>query len=126
MKILDGKFISSQIKNELKNKVEDLMKKGIKPGLGIILVGNRKDSETYVRMKKKSCNEVGIVNYDIHLNENESEEKIIEEVNKMNNNDNIHGILVQLPLPNHINEKRVIKCVNLEKKKELQKKNTYH
>ena len=115
MKILDGKFISSQIKNELKNKIDNLEKKGIKPGLGIILVGNRKDSETYVRMKKKSCNEVGIVNYDIHLNENESEEKIIEEVNKMNNNDNIHGILVQLPLPNHINEKRVIKCVNLEK-----------
>ena len=68
MQILDGKFISSQIKNELKNKVENLEKKGIKPGLGIILVGNRKDSETYVRMKKRSCNEIGIVNYDVHLN----------------------------------------------------------
>tara|TARA_B100000674_G_C37870388_1_gene929191 strand:+ start:313 stop:1173 length:861 start_codon:yes stop_codon:yes gene_type:complete len=115
MKILDGKYISCQIKNELKRKVEDLKKIGKHPGLGIILVGERKDSETYVRMKKKACDEVGIVNYDVHLDESESEERIIEEVHKMNQNKNIHGILVQLPLPKHVNEERVIKCVNLEK-----------
>ena len=115
VKILDGKFISSQIKNELTTKVEHLNTKGIKPGLGIILVGNRKDSETYVRMKKRACNEVGIINYDVHMSENETEEKIIQEVNKMNNDNNIHAILIQLPLPKHVNEEKVIKCVNLDK-----------
>ncbi len=115
MLILDGKYISSEIKNELKKRILKLNEKGITPGLGIILIGNRTDSKIYVRMKKKACNEIGIINYDVNLEEKVSEEKIIEEIEKMNNDNNIHGILIQLPLPSHINEERVIKCVKLEK-----------
>jgi 5,10-methylene-tetrahydrofolate dehydrogenase/methenyl tetrahydrofolate cyclohydrolase len=115
MLLLDGKHISNEIKNELKKRILKLNKKGIKPGLGIILVGNRPDSEIYVRMKKKACNEIGIINYDVNLEEKVSEEKIIEEIEMMNNNNNIHGILIQLPLPSHINKEKVISCVKLEK-----------
>lgn len=106
--ILDGKIVSNKIKTELKEKINKL---NFKVGLGIILVGNRPDSEVYVKMKKKACEKVGIINYDINLNENISEEKIIEEIKKMNNNKNIHSILVQLPLPKHINERNVLNSV---------------
>ena len=112
MIVLNGKEISKNIQKELKLKIE---KKKLTPGLGIILVGNRKDSETYVRMKKKACKNVGIINYDVHLKDNISEKDLIEEVIKMNNNDNIHAILIQLPLPKHINEENVIRCLSLSK-----------
>lgn len=112
MIVLNGKEISKNIQKELKLKIE---KKKLMPGLGIILVGDRKDSETYVRMKKKACKNVGIINYDVHLKDDISEKDLIEEVVKMNNNDNIHAILIQLPLPKHINEENVIRCVSLSK-----------
>ena len=115
MLLLDGKYISNEIKSELKERISKLNEKGLKPGLGIILVGNRTDSKTYIRMKKRACDEIGIINYDVNLEENVSEEKIIKEIEKMNSNNNIHGILIQIPLPSHINEERVIKCVKLEK-----------
>ena len=112
MIILNGKKISKDIQEELRVRIKENY---LTPGLGIILVGNRKDSETYVRMKKRACEKIGIVNYDVHLNDDISEKELIEEVNKMNNNDNIHAILIQLPLPKHINEENVIKCVALSK-----------
>ena len=112
MIVLNGKKISNDIQEELRLKI---IENKLKPGLGIILVGNRKDSETYVRMKKKACKKIGIINYDVHLDENISEKELINEVNKMNENDNIHAILIQLPLPKHINEENVIKQVNLHK-----------
>jgi len=112
MNIIDGKEISNTIKEELKDIIE---KNDIVPGLGIILVGSRHDSKIYVNMKKKACEKLGIKNFDIHLDENISEDKIIEEVEKMNNNENIHGILIQLPLPKHINEQNVLSKVLLEK-----------
>ena len=115
MIILDGKGISNTIQKELKVKVSKLNEKNIFPGLGIILVGHRKDSETYVRMKKKACQKIGLVNVDVHLEETVDENRVIEEIKKMNKNKNIHGILVQLPLPKHINEENVIKHVALEK-----------
>ena len=108
MIVLNGKKISNDIQEELRLNI---IENKLKPGLGIILVGNRKDSETYVRMKKKACKKIGIVNYDVHLDENISEKELINEVNKMNENDNIHAILIQLPLPKHINEENVIKQV---------------
>ena len=103
--IINGREISSRIKEELKEEIQSL---NLKPGLGIILVGERKDSQTYVRMKKKACELIGIKNYDIHLPDTISERDLIEEVKKMNDNDNIHGILIQLPLPKHINEANVL------------------
>jgi 5,10-methylene-tetrahydrofolate dehydrogenase/methenyl tetrahydrofolate cyclohydrolase len=112
MILIDGKKVSNEIKKELKQEVEE---NNLKPGLGIILVGDRKDSQTYVRMKKKACSLIGIINYDVKLPENITEEELIEEVNKMNNNDKIHGILIQLPLPNHINEANILNQVKLSK-----------
>lgn len=110
--ILDGKKLSNKIKQELEDKIKLNQKK---PGLGIILVGERPDSQVYVRMKKKSCLKIGIKNFDVHLEESVSEDVIISEINKMNNNPEINAILVQLPLPKHINEKRVLNHVSFEK-----------
>ena len=115
MEILDGTKVAKQILEDLKNQVEKLKERKIEPCLGIILVGNRKDSESYVRMKKKRCQEVGITNYDIRFPENVTEEEILQTIERMNKNDFIHGILVQLPLPCHINTERVISSVSVEK-----------
>lgn len=111
-KIINGREISNKIKLELQREISSL---NISPGLGIILVGSRKDSATYVRMKKKACEKVGINNYDVHLPDTISELELIEEVKKMNNDPNINGILVQLPLPKHIDEANVLNKVSLIK-----------
>ncbi len=115
MEILDGTKIANQILEDVKNKVENLKKRKIEPCLGIILVGNRKDSETYVKMKKKRCQQVGIVNHDIYLPESVTEEELLQIVERMNKKDFIHGILVQLPLPPHINSDRVVSKINVNK-----------
>lgn len=115
MKILDGNKISSKILEELKTKVENLKKLGKNICLGIILVGNRKDSEIYVNMKKKRCQEIGILNHDVFLPENTSEEEVLKQVHLLNQNPEIDGILVQLPLPEHIDSEKVISHISLEK-----------
>jgi 5,10-methylene-tetrahydrofolate dehydrogenase/methenyl tetrahydrofolate cyclohydrolase len=115
MLILDGKNASQSIKDSLKNEVNDLIAKNIKPGLGIILVGERKDSHTYVRMKKNACKEVNINNFDVILPENIDESTLLININEMNQNSEIHGILVQLPLPAHINEEKILSQVSLIK-----------
>jgi 5,10-methylene-tetrahydrofolate dehydrogenase/methenyl tetrahydrofolate cyclohydrolase len=112
MIIINGKEISAKIRTNLK---EEIRKLETKPGLGIILVGTRKDSETYVRMKKKACEEVGIYNKDIVLSETISEDELLNHVELLNEDPLIHGILIQLPLPKHINEQNVLKHVKLEK-----------
>jgi len=115
MKLLDGTKVANEILDDLKNQVENLKKKGVEACLGIILVGNRKDSESYVRMKKKRCQEVGIINCDVRLPENVTEEELLHTVERMNQNPFIHGMLVQLPLPPHINPERIISKVSIEK-----------
>ncbi len=115
MILLDGKKASTDIKNKLKIEVEKLKEQNITPGLGIILVGDRKDSHTYVRMKKNACQDVGINNFDILLPENVDEITIIKHIEDMNKDDNIHGILIQLPLPSHINEEKILSKVKLSK-----------
>tara|TARA_R110001606_G_scaffold369790_2_gene526017 strand:+ start:73 stop:939 length:867 start_codon:yes stop_codon:yes gene_type:complete len=115
MELLDGTKVAKEILDDLKNQVEILKKKGVDVCLGIILVGNRKDSESYVRMKKKRCQEIGITNFDVQLPENITEEELLEHVERMNQNPFIHGMLVQLPLPPHINSERVISKVSVEK-----------
>ena len=110
--ILDGKKLSNKIKEDLEEKIKLNSKK---PGLGIILVGQRPDSQVYVKMKKKACVKAGIKNFDVHLEETVSEEIVIGEIEKMNNNPEINAILVQLPLPEHINEKKVLNHVSFKK-----------
>jgi len=113
---IDGKKIASDIRLELKKEVEDIKAAtGKVPGLAVVLVGSRKDSETYVRSKKKACEEVGIASFGTDLPEDVSEEELLKVVEGYNGDPAVHGILVQLPLPKHINEKRVLDAISLEK-----------
>lgn len=114
--IIDGKAIAETIRQELKIEVEELKSKfGASPGLAVVLVGQRKDSQTYVRNKKKACEEVGIVSYGTDLPEDASEDDVLEVVASYNANPEVHGILVQLPLPQHINEQKILDAISIEK-----------
>jgi 5,10-methylene-tetrahydrofolate dehydrogenase/methenyl tetrahydrofolate cyclohydrolase len=112
---LSGKQLADQIYSELQTRIETLGQKGIKPGLGVILVGERPDSKTYVNMKTKKCNELGIESVQHILSETVSQAEIINVIRQLNDDSKIHGILVQLPLPKHINESVVLNEVKLEK-----------
>lgn len=116
VELIDGKATAATIRQELKKEVEELKEKyGRTPGLAVVLVGERKDSQTYVRNKKKACEEVGIVSYGTDMPETATEEEVLEVVSKYNADPNVHGILVQLPLPGHINEQRILDAISIEK-----------
>ena len=110
--LLDGKKLASQIKESIRSNI---INKGITPGLGVIIVGDRKDSALYVKMKNKACNEVGITSKIIKLSENVSTENVLFIIDMFNSDNDIHGILIQLPLPEHINEDKVLSRVLLIK-----------
>lgn len=115
MKLINGKEISLQIYSELNDRISKLKNLGFIPGLAVIIVGNRIDSLTYVKMKEKKCLELGIKSSLIKLDESISESELIYQICNLNNDKSIHGILVQLPLPKHINENVVLNRINLEK-----------
>ena len=110
--IINGKEVAKKICLTLKETIEELQ---ITPCLGVIIVGDRPDSKTYVRMKRKRCREIGIKSLCIELEENVSQDKVIECINEFNLNIEVHGILVQLPLPKHMNEKEVLSHILVEK-----------
>ncbi len=113
MEIIDGKKVAAEIRGELKRKVAELKSKyGRVPGLAAILVGDNPASEVYVRMKKKACEEVGIFSVVEKLPKETSEEDLIALVKKINKDERINGILVQLPLPAHISEYAVIEAIS--------------
>lgn len=85
------------------------------PGLAVVLVGERKDSQTYVRSKKRACEEVGIVSFGTELAADVSESEVLEVVKDYNENEDVHGILVQLPLPDHMNEKTILDAIDISK-----------
>ncbi|RWR94153.1 bifunctional protein FolD 2-like protein [Cinnamomum micranthum f. kanehirae] len=114
--IIDGKAIAQTIRNEIASEVLLLSQKyGKVPGLAVVIVGNRKDSQSYVNMKRKACCELGIRSYDIDLPEEVSEEEVVKKVHELNDDPDVHGILVQLPLPKHINEEKVLTEISIEK-----------
>jgi methylenetetrahydrofolate dehydrogenase (NADP+) / methenyltetrahydrofolate cyclohydrolase len=116
MQILDGKLASLAIKNDLKNKIAELQKKGKKiPHLAAILIGNNPASETYVASKVKSCNEIGITSTLLRFDNSMPEEDLLQNIKALNDNNDIDGILVQLPLPKHISEEKVINTILPEK-----------
>ncbi|PIC95126.1 bifunctional methylenetetrahydrofolate dehydrogenase/methenyltetrahydrofolate cyclohydrolase FolD [Sporosarcina sp. P26b] len=114
-KKIDGKAIGQEIRNELKEEVASLVAQGVQPGLAVILVGENPASETYVRNKEKSSKEAGMKSVLTKLPDTVSEEELLAEVEKLNQDDTIDGILVQLPLPKHIDENKVIRAISPEK-----------
>jgi len=113
MTILDGKALSNKIKEEVKVEVEQLQKdKHITPGLAVILVGNDAASATYVGMKAKSCKNAGIYSVVHEMPETISQEEILDIINRMNENPNLDGILVQLPLPKQIDTTTILEAID--------------
>ncbi|MBT3273086.1 MAG: bifunctional methylenetetrahydrofolate dehydrogenase/methenyltetrahydrofolate cyclohydrolase FolD [Spirochaetales bacterium] len=110
--IISGKEIAAQIREELKVEVSELKGKGIIPGLGVILVGDDPASKSYVTAKEKACEEIGIYSDDNRIPAETTQEELIAVIGKMNNDPKIDGILVQLPLPSHINEQEVLMHVS--------------
>ncbi len=116
MILLDGKKTSIDIKAEIRKEVDELVSRGVKkPHLAAILVGSNGASETYVGAKVKACEQVGFDSTLVRFNEDVSELDLLNEINKINNNQNIDGLIVQLPLPNHIDELKVTQAINVEK-----------
>ncbi len=114
-KILNGNKLSEQIRLELKNQVDVLISKSINPGLAVVLVGQDPASQIYVGKKRKACEELGINSYPHLLEESTSEKQLLSLISELNDNKNISGILVQLPLPKHIDEEKIILAINPEK-----------
>ena len=116
MQILDGKIVSQVVKDNLKEKTLELIKKGSKaPYLAAILVGTNGASETYVASKVKNCEEIGFKSSLIRFDENISEAILIEAIEKLNTDDDVDGILVQLPLPKQISEEKIINLIHPDK-----------
>lgn len=113
--IIDGKAVSAQIRESIRHDVEELAEKGITPGLAVILVGDNDASRKYVSNKKKACEEVGIYSEVYELPAETTQDELLELIGKLNADANIDGILVQLPLPKHIDEKSVIEKINPDK-----------
>ncbi len=115
-KIIDGKVISAQVKDEVKEKTAKLLEKtGVQVCLAVILVGEDPASQVYVRNKKRACEYVGFKSLSYELPESTSQEELLELIEKLNNDDTVHGILVQMPLPKHIDEKTVIDTISPKK-----------
>ena len=115
-KLINGKEIAQNLRNELKKEIDNLrFKTGKVPGLAVVQVGNVAASSVYVKAKTKSAKEVGIEVIDHHLKEETSEKELLQLVMNLNNQENVNGILVQLPLPNHINEQVILDSIHPNK-----------
>ncbi|MFE6167409.1 bifunctional methylenetetrahydrofolate dehydrogenase/methenyltetrahydrofolate cyclohydrolase FolD [Viridibacillus arvi] len=114
-KLINGKEIGDLIRQSIQQEVNDLKEQSITPGLAVILVGDNPASKTYVSNKQKSCEQMGIYSELIELSEDISEETLLSEIDKLNADPAIDGILVQLPLPKHIDEQNVIAAISPEK-----------
>ena len=114
-KILDGKVLSAEIKEKVARRVAAMKEQGVIPGLAVILVGNDPASEIYVRNKGKGCEDTGMLSRTIRMDENTTQEALEEEIEKLNRDPAIHGILVQLPLPDHLDEQAALARILPEK-----------
>ncbi len=114
--IIDGKAVSAAVKQEVADEAARLKdEKGLKVGLAVVIVGNDSASRVYVNNKKKACEAVGFQSFEYALDENTTQEQLLDLVNVLNRDDRVNGILVQLPLPKHIDEKAVINAISPEK-----------
>jgi len=115
-RLISGSKISAEIKNEIKEEVKELVRvKGIRPGLGVILVGDDAASKVYVANKQKGCEEVGFLSETAKLPQNSTEEQVLGQIKLYQEREDIHGILVQLPLPAHIDKNKVLHAISPDK-----------
>ena len=112
MKIIDGKTLAQNLRKNIATEVKQYSRP---PGLAVILVGDDEASQVYVRNKTRACVEVGFYSDQIHKSANITEQELLSEVNRLNENQNIDGILVQLPLPDHIDSNKIIEAIVPEK-----------
>jgi len=111
-KIIDGKSIATNLRNEVRDRIQARLNEGKRaPGLAVIIVGNDPASEVYVRSKRKGCEEVGMESFSYDLPESTSEKELLDLIGEMNNRDDVDGILVQLPLPKHIDQETIIESI---------------
>lgn len=113
--IIDGKLISKKVKEEVAKEVASYKEKGINPTLAVVIVGDNPASRVYVNSKKKDCEECGMGSLEYAMPEDTTEDELLALVNELNNRDDVNGILVQLPLPKHINEDSIINAISPEK-----------
>ena len=113
--LINGKEISAMVREKIAAEVENLKAQGTTPGLAVIIVGNDPASKVYVGSKERTCIELGMYSEKYELHENTSEQELLALIEKLNRDDKIHGILCQLPLPKHLNEKIVIDAIVPEK-----------
>lgn len=113
--ILDGKIVAQEVKNKLKERIESLKEKDIVPCLATILVGNNPSSETYVRMKGNACEKIGIKSIRIQLPKEIETSELIKTIKELNNDDAVHGILLQHPVPTHIDERMAFEAIDIKK-----------
>lgn len=115
LKLIDGKQLAQKRRNEIKETVETLKEQGIVPGLAVILVGEDSASQVYVRNKERACHEVGFYSEVYRLPEQTTQKELLQLIDRLNNDTKIHGLLVQLPVPEHIDEKAVIHAIHPNK-----------
>ncbi|GLC88765.1 bifunctional protein FolD [Lysinibacillus piscis] len=113
--IINGQEIGQEIRNEVAKRVAHLKERGLTPGLAVVLVGDNQASATYVRNKQKSCEAIGMFSELVKLPEATTQEELLTQIQNLNEREDIHGILVQLPLPKHIDEDTVIATIAVEK-----------
>jgi 5,10-methylene-tetrahydrofolate dehydrogenase/Methenyl tetrahydrofolate cyclohydrolase len=113
--ILDGKELSAISEDSIKSKVDDLLKKGTEPTLATILVGNDPASETYVKMKRNTCTRVGMKSIAVELPESTTTDELLNTIQKLNDDKNIHGILLQHPVPSQIDERLCFDAIDIKK-----------
>lgn len=113
--IINGKQIAADIKEELKVQVADLKTRGIHPCLAVIQVGDDPASSVYVNNKKKACAYIGVESRAFHLDQNAGEKDLLDLIDRLNRDDSVHGILVQLPIPDQMNENKVIRAISPDK-----------
>ena len=115
-KIIDGKAIAAEMQDEMRIEAESLKREhNLIPGLAVVLVGDNPASRVYVSMKKKACARLGIYSEEYKLSSDTSEHDLLKLINKLNSSEKIHGILVQLPLPDHINEDKILNTIDPSK-----------
>src|SRR6266480_4030164 len=114
--IIDGKAVAKEVQKQIKEEVEGLERRwGMVPGLGVVLVGDDPGSHLYVKNKEKACKEVGIKSYEHLLPTTISERELLSLVHNLNKNKNVHGILIQLPLPTHIQSEKILESISSHK-----------